>query len=119
MSTHSESVACPNCHVSHQTAVATRLINRDEDGISDSVYCRLCRFLGLTPQSTDRHYHGRQYLGDPVPVEDVPARARAVMVDDGWTDEAIEETVESWVDLEWLEIARGGPAAKLNLERRE
>jgi hypothetical protein len=41
------------------------------------------------------------------------------MVDEGWTDEAIEETVESWVDLEWLEIARGGSAAKLNLVRRE
>ncbi len=103
MSTHSESVACPNCHVSDQTDIAIRMINSDEDGVSDSVYCKLCNFLGLTPQSTDRYYHKRQYIGDEVSIEDVPARARALMTGDDRTDEDIAENVEAWIDPEWLE----------------
>ena len=33
----------------------------------------------------------------------MPARARALMTEDGYTDEHIDENVESWIDPEWLE----------------
>lgn len=103
MSTHTDGVECPNCHVSDQTDVATRMLTRDADGDADYVYCKLCHYLGLAPESTDRYYESREYAGDVVPIEDVPLRARALMTEDGWTDEDIDENVESWVDPEWLE----------------
>jgi hypothetical protein len=102
MSTHTEPVSCPNCHVSAQTEVALRLLNNDEDGHSDSVYCKLCDYQSLTPESTDRYYESRDNDGQVVPIEEVPARARALMAEDGYTDEDIDENVESWVDPVWL-----------------
>lgn len=102
MSTNAEPVACPNCHVSDQTEVAIRLTGSDEDGVSDSVYCKLCQYQSLTPESTDRYYESRDFDGEVVPIEDVPARARALMTEDGWSDDDIDENVQSWVDPEWL-----------------
>ncbi len=103
MSSHTSPVACPNCHVSDQTGVAVQNVNSDEDGVSDVTHCSLCNYLSLTSKSTDRSYARRQFGGDVVSIDDVVVRARAWMLEDGWTDEDIEDNVESWIDPEWLE----------------
>jgi hypothetical protein len=103
MSLYHDSISCPNCHVSDQTTAASRFISRDEDGDANYIRCDLCRHLSLSPDSTDRYHERNQYAGDAVPIEEVPARARALMTEARWTDEEIDEQVHSWVDPEWLE----------------
>ena len=82
-------------------------MNRDDDGVSNSICCRLCNHLSLTDESTDRYYEARQYSGDDIPIKDVPDRARAIMIEDGWTEADIEAEVESFVAVSSiLEIGR-------------
>ena len=55
--------------------------------------------LSLTDESTDRYYEARQYGGDQVPIENVPDRARAMMIEDGRTETEIEAEVDSFVAM--------------------
>ncbi len=103
MSSHTNPVACPNCHVSDQTDVARRISSSDEDGDAEYIHCALCNHLSLAPDSTDRYYESRQYVGEVVAIEDVPARARALMLEGEYYEEDIERQVKSFVDPEWLE----------------
>ena len=90
MSTHSDPRDCPNCGVSEETELCLRIVNRDEDGVMDFIHCDLCEHYDAVGRPEDYNQ------GEQVDPADVPARARALMIEQDWEEEDID-AIESFV----------------------
>jgi DNA-directed RNA polymerase subunit RPC12/RpoP len=85
MATHTDNLDCPNCGVSEATGLALRIVHTDQDGVLNYIRCEVCGHdEGVGAPSADT-------LGEQIEPAEVLTRARALLIEDGWSEEDIDE----------------------------